>query len=285
MNLLKESNLKVEMVLVTPELAENYLKFNLKNRKVSNSQVYFLSNEMKSGRFIENGESIVFDKNGELKDGQHRLRAIVKTGLSYFIPIVRGVGLSSMATYDTGKNRSAHDILTLNNYQYPNQVSALIKAIDKYSIRKSHAINTGCSNRLAALTNQQVLSYCELNYDWILDLITKIGPIYQSSSPKVLTTTSLALIAYLIGGEKPKNEVFDFLKYLMGLRKEQGCAPSYLYAKLLNSKINKDPLNFFWILGMALKSWNFYSEGNPSLKSFRFDISKELPKVNKFFNN
>lgn len=285
METLKERKLKVEMVLVTPLLAENYLKFNAKNRKVSIKHLNFLSKEMKSGRFIENGESIVFDKDGQLKDGQHRLRAIVITGLSYFIPVVRGVDKSSMATYDTGKNRSASDILSLNNFLYPNLICSIIKSIDTYSFKKSHRSSGSASGRSETLTNQQVLRYCEINYDWILEIINKISPIYQFANPKVLSITNLCLIAFLIGGKNPSNEVFGFLKYLIGIRKEQGCAPSYLYNKLLGSKINKEPLNFFWVLGMSLKSWNYFSEGNPSLKSFRFDVSKELPKVNKVFIN
>jgi hypothetical protein len=239
---------------------------------------------MRNNRYIENGESIVFDKDGQLKDGQHRLKAILRTGLSYFIPIVRGVGKQSMATYDTGKNRSASDVLSLNNYLYPNAVSVIIKSINTYCIKQSQRGSSSASGRKESLTNQQVLSYCEDNYDWILEIIQKSQPIYESSKPRVLTLTNLSLIAYIIGGEKPDSRVFDFLKNLVGLRKEQGSAASYLYTKLLNSKINKDPLNFFWILGMTVKAWNYYSEGNPSLKSFRFDVSKELPKVNKDFN-
>ena len=278
---ISENNLTVKMTLVTPALAENFLTFNTKNRKVSSSQITFLSNEMRNNRFIENGESIVFDNEGQLKDGQHRLRAIVNTGLSYYIPIVRGVQKKSMATYDTGRNRSAGDILSLNNYLYPTTLSATIKLIDLYSVKNSRRASSTSSMRREALTNQQILTYCEENYDWILDTIKKVKPIYELSKPKVLALPSLSLIAYLIGGEKPSSNVISFLKNLIGLQKEEGTAASYLYTKLLNSKINKDPLNFYWILGMTIKAWNYYSDGNPSLKSFRFDVSKQLPKINK----
>jgi hypothetical protein len=131
------TNLTVKLENVTPELAKNYLRFNLKNRKPSPNHIDFLSNEMKKELFLENGESIIFDKYGNLKDGQHRLLAIIKSSKSYNIPIVRGVEPDVMATYDTGKNRSAADVLSLNGYKSCNNISSLIKAFDKYNNRKS----------------------------------------------------------------------------------------------------------------------------------------------------
>ena len=106
----KRTNLSVELVFVTPEVAKRYLMQNTKNRKQSTRNVSFLAEQMRKGLFLENGESIVFDKYGRLTDGQHRLFSIIKSGKSFYIPIVRGVDTDSMATYDTGKNRSAADV-------------------------------------------------------------------------------------------------------------------------------------------------------------------------------
>ena len=63
-NVTKETtNLSVELVHITPEIARNYLNFNKKNRKESVRNLAFLVNQMRDGLFLENGESIVFDQN------------------------------------------------------------------------------------------------------------------------------------------------------------------------------------------------------------------------------
>jgi hypothetical protein len=282
---MRQTNLSVELTLVTPELAANYLRFNNKNRKVSVNHLTFLSNEMKSGRFVENGEAIIFDRNGELKDGQHRLRSIIKSGKSYFIPIVSGVEPISMATYDTGKNRSASDVLSLNGFKYTSHIAKLIANISKFSIEKAKTnISLSGLNRRDKLTNQQILEFCELNYDWLKDIAKSSDSIYSNSNPKTLSMSSLCLISYLIGGENPNREVYNFISHLVGLSRTQGTAANYLYIKLYNSKVNKEPLNFYWVLGMAIKAWNFYADGNPAVKYFKFDVNKELPKAIKYMN-
>lgn len=277
---MKQTNLSVELTYVTPELAENYLRFNNKNRKLSSNHLTFLSNEMKNGRFIENGEAIIFDKNGDLKDGQHRLKSIVNSGKSYFIPVVRGVEPISMATYDTGKNRNAADVLSINGFKYTSHISKLITNISKFYVEKSKLNRpTGGLNRRDKLTNQQVLEYCELNYDWLKDIVNNIEKIYCKSNPKILSMSSICLIAYLIGGEIPSRDVYNFISHLVGLSRTQGTAPNYIYTKLYNAKINKEKLNFYWVIGMSIKAYNFYIDGNPAVNYFKFDISKDLPKA------
>ena len=279
-----KNNLTVGVELITPEKAENYLRFNQNNRLMKYSHVNFLSNQIKEDLFLENGEAIIFDKYGILKDGQHRLKAISMNDKSFYIPIVRGVESNCMATYDTGKNRSASDILKLNGFQYYGILASCVQSINRYSVRKKKSATSGMTGRNDSLTNQQVLNYVQDNYDWLLEMVTKVESISLKMKPKVMSKSFICLIIYLIGGENPKNEVYEFIKHLTGVLREESSAPLYLYGKLYNSKINKEPLNNFWIIGMALKAWNLYSDGNPAINHFKFNIEQELPQVNKNIN-
>jgi len=238
---------------------------------------------MKDNRFIENGESIVFDKYGVLKDGQHRLLAIIRSKKSYFIPIVRGVEPISMATYDTGKNRNAGDVLSINGFKNALKTAKFIKLINLYSHKKSKRF-IDSTHRGETLTNQQVLEYCSLNYDWLSNITFQSEKNYKKQKPRIISLSNLSIIAYLIGGENPNNYVWNFLNEISGNSRKQETAANYLYTKLYNSKVNKEPLNFYWVLGMAIKGWNYYSDGNPSVKYFKFDTSKELPTPNKTIN-
>ena len=250
---MRQTNLSVRLTLVTPELAKNYLRFNVNNRGLKKSHITFLSNQIKKDAFVENGECIVFDKNGVLRDGQHRLTAISINNRSYFIPVVSGVEPDCMATYDTGKGRSSADILKLNGFKYSGALAGFIQTINKYCVRNSKAIRSSSSGK-------------------------------SDVNVKVLTPATSSLITYIIGGENPSNEVYEFMKHLTGLSRTESSSTAYLYNKLYNSKINKEPLNSYWLLGMAIKSWNFYADGNPAIKYFKFDISKELPTPIKYIH-
>lgn len=276
----KNNNLSVGVELITPQKAENYLRFNKNNRSIKSSHVTFLSNQIKENLFLENGEAIIFDKLGDLKDGQHRLKAISINNKSFFIPVVRGVESKCMATYDTGKNRSAADVLKLNGFQYYGAIATFVQSIHRYSTKKSKSSKGGTGTRNNSLTNQQVLNYVQDNYEWLLDIVSKVESIATKMKPRVLSPSYISLIIYLIGGKNPKNDVYDFIKHLTGVVKVEASAPLYLYNKLYNSKINKEPLNNYWVLGMSIKAWNFYSDGNPAVKHYKFSVDKELPTIN-----
>lgn len=94
------------MELITPEAAATYLRHNEHNprKAISRRQVDVYARDMKAGKWFANGEAIVFDANGDLKDGQHRLMAIVKAGVPVYMFVVRGAN-PNITTYDYGINR------------------------------------------------------------------------------------------------------------------------------------------------------------------------------------
>ena len=276
----KKSDISVSLVYITPEIAEHYLSYNTQNRKESVSSISFLTQQMNKGLFIENGESIVFDKNMKLTDGQHRLMAIINSGKSYHIPVVKGVNIKSMATYDTGKNRSAADVLSINGFKNANLLSTFIKLINKYEKNGSKASKPLSYSRDEQLTNQQILNYCKDNYDWLYKIILDVTNIYVKSEIKVISKSYFCYMVYMIGGKHPDQNVYEFMKNIYGLNRTQDTATSYLYSKLYKSKVNKEPLGFYWVLGMTIKAWNYFIDGNPSVRFFRFSTEQELPKIN-----
>lgn len=97
-------NGKVETI--TPEMAEEYLQHNEHNpRKTANRrQVESYARDMAARKWFINGEPIVFDANGDLKNGQHRLMAIVKANVPVEMYVVRGVD-PGITTFDYGMLR------------------------------------------------------------------------------------------------------------------------------------------------------------------------------------
>ena len=76
---------------IGPAYAEILLKRNTQNRPMQPHHVTYLVREMESARWMENGEPIIIGEDGLIKDGQHRLQAIIRSGKSYKFVIVRDV--------------------------------------------------------------------------------------------------------------------------------------------------------------------------------------------------
>ena len=93
---------EVRFVIITPELAEALLEnFNNHNRPMSEVNLKVLTKEMLTGSWVFNGESITFDYNGNCTNGQHRLKAIVITGLSF-----RFLVASAMDSFQENKGQT-----------------------------------------------------------------------------------------------------------------------------------------------------------------------------------
>lgn len=80
---------------ITPAKAKEYLKKNTKNPRgtnsLSRSHVNELAEIMKAGLWQLNGEAIVFDEEGFLKNGQNRLAAIIICGKPIETCVIRGI--------------------------------------------------------------------------------------------------------------------------------------------------------------------------------------------------
>ena len=68
------------VVEVTPSMAKRLLECNLRNRRLSQAQVKRFEKFMTTGEWVYTGDSITFDSNFYLTNGQHRLTAQVNTG-------------------------------------------------------------------------------------------------------------------------------------------------------------------------------------------------------------
>ncbi|MGH8220331.1 MAG: hypothetical protein ACREUT_17480 [Steroidobacteraceae bacterium] len=113
------SNLSVSVELITPQLAHELLEASqsLRNREIKGDHVHALAAAMRESRFHTNGESIVIDEEGRVLDGQHRLLAIIEAQVTVELIVVRGVPPSVIDSIDTGRGRSAADVIHMAGFR------------------------------------------------------------------------------------------------------------------------------------------------------------------------
>lgn len=115
--------------LVTPKVAEKWLKTNTKNRVIQKSLVDEYARDMEAGAWRENGDAIRFHKDGHLADGQHRLMAIIKSGISMECSVVEGLDDADQMTIDSGRKRTAGDNFAITGENYGSLLASTIKML------------------------------------------------------------------------------------------------------------------------------------------------------------
>jgi hypothetical protein len=100
---------------VSPVTAAEWLQHNTNNRSVMTGVVDQYAALMKAGLWRLTHESIAFGANGEVYDGQHRLLAIVKAGVTVRLRVTRGLSPEARDAIDTGRGRRARDVLAITD--------------------------------------------------------------------------------------------------------------------------------------------------------------------------
>lgn len=139
---------------ITPELAVKILeeaKINVQNRPVADGHVEWLARQMSAGKWTLNGEAIVLDDEDQLLDGQHRLWAIVNSGVTIESMVTRGVDRRSFATIDTGKARTTGAVLGIVGEKYSMALSAALGWIHRHEVGRMlwTSRNSGFTSQVA----------------------------------------------------------------------------------------------------------------------------------------
>jgi hypothetical protein len=119
--------MRARIETITPDRAEHYLSMNTRNRPVSARRVKKIADAMQNGQWQENGDAIRISRSGVLLDGQHRLLAAKESGASFDSIVVEGLEDESFITIDTGKQRLASDILSIEGHKNCNRLAAIAR--------------------------------------------------------------------------------------------------------------------------------------------------------------
>lgn len=152
------TGLTTEIVKVTPAMAEKWLGKNVKNRNLAQRDVNRYAKAMERGEWLITGEAIKFAGTGELLDGQHRLAAIVQTGRTIPLLVVRGLHSEVQDVLDTGKARTAADQLAIHGYVNSMLLAAAAKIVILYEGGMFYR-----DNKHQAVSHRQILDYVEDN--------------------------------------------------------------------------------------------------------------------------
>jgi len=124
--------ISVYLAEITPEVAMTLLQRKNTNRSIRLSQLRRLKRAIEKSRWQINGETIIFDHEGRLVEGQHRLQAVIDLQQTIWTLVVHGIDFERFKTMGQGAKRTAGDILGIQGVKNATNIAAALRWVYRY---------------------------------------------------------------------------------------------------------------------------------------------------------
>lgn len=259
---------------ISPAMAKSMLGTMVSNRKLIDDVVKAYARDMENDNWELNGEPIIFDEDGSLIDGQHRLTAIIKARKAIRLLVVRGTKTHAFKTIDSGVKREFSHVLHVQGFADTLNISAATSMLRRILVLEAKQLRGGYRQRA---TNQELEAYFfEHKYeilramspsirtrDW---LIRSVGAVVFILCARVDFFEATAFFDDLHTGALllPKDPVLQLRKCL--------------FERKLGRPVRREPTEQYHL---AIHAWNIRRQGKPGSVYERFRRSMdrgELPK-------
>jgi hypothetical protein len=154
-----------EWVLVTPDMAKEWLEANVKNRRQMPDLWKSYARDMTEGFWRTTHEGAAFDIEGNLIDAQHRLLAIVESGVSQWLLVTRNLSPEAIESINRGKVRTFAHILQIMGYKSNHRYGATARRM-----------LFGPSSKAQGVTDSALRQFIDLNAEAIAFALSVIKP-------------------------------------------------------------------------------------------------------------
>lgn len=251
-------------IYVTPEIAETLLKANTKNRHISNIVNHRYAQAMHAGHWRFNGEPIIFSDRGRLLDGQNRLKAVTKSGVSIPMLIVYGIDEENFKTMDLGSKRTTGQILGMLDHKDSNVLAAALRLVYIY-IRIDNTMSLSGSD---VIYNELLLELFERHSN-IKDSVKK------TKSVSYLCNRTIAAFCHFVFSLKDAQAADLFIRQLATGAELHAGHPALVLRNLFTQKPDIYPRK---LIALFFKAWNHFRKGEKikMLKWYENDIFPEV---------
>lgn len=191
------TDIVTRMVLITPDIAGMWLKTsNTANRNISHRQVEKLAHDMKTGNWRTTHQGIAFYEDGTLADGQHRLAAIVRSGIAQTMLVITGLSSADAVGIDQNRPRSVVDTLRIADGE--NWINKNVVAVSRFLLSQGGA---------KIPTISQISEFANLHRECILFALSTFGKARRNLS--VASVFAAVTVAAMNGIDRAKLAEFS----------------------------------------------------------------------------
>jgi hypothetical protein len=164
----------IQFVDVTPQMAEKWLRVSAEDQRTLRPRlVAKYADEMKRGEWKTTHQGIAFGSAGRLIDGQHRLHAIVASGVTVRMAVARQVDGGYENPIDLGAGRKVGDILHLSHH---------VVAVCGVLGRLRTGIHVGTSTGVTPSLVEDLYENEKKHVDAVIPLVSRGGTAYRISA-------------------------------------------------------------------------------------------------------
>lgn len=195
---------KIGLIALTPEIAKDFARrLPKRQRKQSKKLIDKYANDIVAKRWPFIGDSIRFNANDELIDGQHRVETVIETGVTIPTLVVFGLESDAIIPMDTGKGRRFEDLLSMEeNIEYSGQVAGLTRRVTHWMLG-----NYG-QDSIARVVNPQWLGSTPTN--------EQLWQVYRENSNELIESTRHGLSYARFFKKSAGPTIFSFTWMLLG---------------------------------------------------------------------
>jgi hypothetical protein len=169
----------MQLMNVSPALATEWLESKGQNRTISQKHVSTLARSMKLGLWRVTGDTIKLDANQCVRDGQHRLWAIVESGCTIQTWVTFGINEEAFDVIDTGRSRRASDVLSIHQFS---SAMALAAACRMLIIWEQTGVASTNAHASRIPSNPEILAYASAHPDVQVG-VNRAGKVYRGGIP------------------------------------------------------------------------------------------------------
>ena len=263
---------------ITPGKAREYLKTSAGNRPISKVYVHSYADTMKRGAWMLNGVPIIFDCEGHLQDGHHRLEAIIEANIPVRMSVVRGVPTDSFTTYDCGRHRNVSQLLAMQGIKHYNLVGSIVVANDR--LVRSGRLYINNTSHAGGKTNTNTDNYDLYRrdpdgYNYVASRVVQL----QNRCRILSGSWAGGLYYYLThtGGYTIK-EVDPFFESLFSVDTTSVPSADLLRKAITKEAIEGRKLKAETLWAFIVKAWNGYITGQHP-KILRYQNDEKMPNL------
>jgi len=253
-------------IIIGRDMAEAMMARNYNNRKMKIRTYRRYARSMKERRWLPSPYPIVFDTAGVLRDGQHRLQAIIESGVEIEMTVVFGSDPSEAEAFDMGSVRSAADIAGQAGTPAQKMSAALARTLLIIEYQDDETADdrievTRLCQRLQAEEPAFGAAVKAAQHNWRLSSPTSLSLAYWFIATESSHSERLAEFWQKLttGADLPaRSPILRLRDYLLGPGRQQvGAAGNIRKAAAMilawNAWIErKTPRNFAWDFGLQL---------------------------------
>ncbi|MGH3601565.1 MAG: hypothetical protein ACRDQH_15040 [Pseudonocardiaceae bacterium] len=235
-------------IMVDPDTAAQWLTRNRSNRGIRRSQVNKYAGDMTAGRWCLTGAPVQFALDGRLLDGQHRLMAIVQSGVAVPLYVVRGLPVEAQGYMDTGAKRTVADQLKLSGYENVSIVAAAARlALMWRTDRLNHSRNS--------MSDQEIRGFIEENPD-LIDAASLANRVRHAGLNVPTGGLCAAIWAMIDKGHDP-DRIMEFFMAAAENRTAGPGDPKHALLRRLNTgRDNRERMRSEELLSLLIRTYN-----------------------------